>query len=86
MIGIIPAAGAGQRIQPLGFPKELLPVGESGITPSAPEEPQLPTHVQPAGTVSAKAGFGQDASSTSTRTEIAPKINRWGTSSLFFIS
>src|SRR5438270_13966065 len=27
MIGIIPAAGAGQRIQPLGFPKELLPVG-----------------------------------------------------------
>ncbi|GAC1655301.1 MAG: sugar phosphate nucleotidyltransferase [Acidobacteriaceae bacterium] len=27
MIGIIPAAGVGQRIQPLGFPKELLPVG-----------------------------------------------------------
>jgi len=27
MIGIIPAAGAGQRIQPLGCSKELLPVG-----------------------------------------------------------
>ena len=27
MIGIIPAAGAGQRIQPLGCCKELLPVG-----------------------------------------------------------
>jgi glucose-1-phosphate thymidylyltransferase len=27
MIGIIPAAGAGQRIQPLGYSKELLPVG-----------------------------------------------------------
>ncbi len=31
MIGIIPAAGAGQRIQPLGFPKELLPVGSRKI-------------------------------------------------------
>jgi glucose-1-phosphate thymidylyltransferase len=31
MIGIIPAAGAGQRIQPLGFPKELLPVGSRMI-------------------------------------------------------
>jgi dTDP-glucose pyrophosphorylase len=34
MIGIIPAAGAGQRIQPLGCSKELLPVGsrlEDGI-------------------------------------------------------
>ena len=31
MIGIIPAAGAGQRIQPLGFPKELLPVGSRRI-------------------------------------------------------
>ncbi|MBV9669531.1 MAG: NTP transferase domain-containing protein [Acidobacteriales bacterium] len=31
MIGIIPAAGAGQRIQPLGFPKELLPVGSRAI-------------------------------------------------------
>ena len=27
MIGLIPAAGAGQRIQPLGCSKELLPVG-----------------------------------------------------------
>ena len=27
MIGIVPAAGAGQRIQPLGYSKELLPVG-----------------------------------------------------------
>ncbi len=27
MLGIIPAAGAGNRIQPLGFSKELLPVG-----------------------------------------------------------
>jgi dTDP-glucose pyrophosphorylase len=27
MIGIIPAAGAGARIQPLGYSKELLPVG-----------------------------------------------------------
>lgn len=27
MIGIIPAAGMGQRIQPLGCSKELLPVG-----------------------------------------------------------
>src|ERR1700689_4281806 len=27
MIGIIPAAGAGQRIQPIGCSKELLPVG-----------------------------------------------------------
>ena len=27
MIGILPAAGAGQRIQPLGCSKELLPVG-----------------------------------------------------------
>src|SRR5580765_9037618 len=27
MIGIIPAAGIGQRIQPLGCSKELLPVG-----------------------------------------------------------
>lgn len=27
MIGIVPAAGAGERIQPLGCSKELLPVG-----------------------------------------------------------
>jgi len=27
MWGIIPAAGAGSRIQPLAFSKELLPVG-----------------------------------------------------------
>jgi UTP-glucose-1-phosphate uridylyltransferase len=27
MLGIIPAAGAGTRIQPLAFSKELLPVG-----------------------------------------------------------
>jgi glucose-1-phosphate thymidylyltransferase len=31
MIGIIPAAGAGQRIQPLGCSKELLPVGSRQI-------------------------------------------------------
>jgi len=31
MIGIIPAAGAGQRIQPLGCSKELLPVGSRMI-------------------------------------------------------
>ncbi len=31
MIGIIPAAGAGQRIQPLGCSKELLPVGSRNI-------------------------------------------------------
>ena len=32
MIGIIPAAGAGQRIQPLGCSKELLPVGSRVVT------------------------------------------------------
>lgn len=31
MIGVIPAAGAGQRIQPLGCSKELLPVGSRTI-------------------------------------------------------
>lgn len=31
MIGIIPAAGAGERIQPLGCSKELLPVGARTI-------------------------------------------------------
>jgi glucose-1-phosphate thymidylyltransferase len=31
MLGIIPAAGAGQRIQPLGCSKELLPVGSRAI-------------------------------------------------------
>lgn len=31
MIGIIPAAGAGERIQPLGCSKELLPVGSRTI-------------------------------------------------------
>src|SRR5690242_8294105 len=31
MLGIIPAAGAGQRIQPLGCSKELLPVGSRVI-------------------------------------------------------
>ncbi len=31
MIGIIPAAGAGQRIQPLGCSKELLPVGSRQV-------------------------------------------------------
>ena len=31
MLGIIPAAGAGQRIQPLGCSKELLPVGSRRI-------------------------------------------------------
>jgi glucose-1-phosphate thymidylyltransferase len=31
LIGIIPAAGAGQRIQPLGCSKELLPVGSRVI-------------------------------------------------------
>jgi glucose-1-phosphate thymidylyltransferase len=32
MIGIIPAAGAGQRIQPLGCSKELLPVGSRSVS------------------------------------------------------
>lgn len=31
MLGIIPAAGAGQRIQPLGCSKELLPVGSRAV-------------------------------------------------------
>ncbi len=31
MIGIIPAAGSGQRIQPLGCSKELLPVGSRHV-------------------------------------------------------
>jgi glucose-1-phosphate thymidylyltransferase len=31
MLGIIPAAGAGQRIQPLGCSKELLPVGSREV-------------------------------------------------------
>lgn len=31
MIGIIPAAGAGQRIQPIGCSKELLPVGSRTV-------------------------------------------------------
>ena len=31
MIGIVPAAGAGQRIQPLGCSKELLPVGSRNV-------------------------------------------------------
>ena len=31
MMGIIPAAGAGQRIQPLGCSKELLPVGSRAL-------------------------------------------------------
>jgi len=31
VIGVIPAAGAGQRIQPLGCSKELLPVGSTVI-------------------------------------------------------
>ena len=31
MWGIIPAAGMGTRIQPLGFSKELLPVGSSMV-------------------------------------------------------
>src|SRR5690242_14291469 len=30
-MGIIPAAGAGQRIQPLGCSKELLPVGSRSV-------------------------------------------------------
>lgn len=34
MIGIIPAAGAGERIQPLGCSKELLPVGSRRIAGS----------------------------------------------------
>lgn len=42
MIGIIPAAGAGQRIQPLGCSKELLPVGarlvDDGERPKAVSE------------------------------------------------
>ena len=31
MLGIVPAAGAGERIQPLGCSKELLPVGSRNI-------------------------------------------------------
>ncbi|HXU61322.1 MAG TPA: nucleotidyltransferase family protein, partial [Polyangia bacterium] len=34
MLGVIPAAGSGTRIQPLAFSKELLPVGsrtEGGV-------------------------------------------------------
>ncbi|MBN8908755.1 MAG: nucleotidyltransferase family protein, partial [Rhodospirillales bacterium] len=31
MWGVIPAAGAGSRIQPLAFSKELLPVGSRGV-------------------------------------------------------
>jgi UTP-glucose-1-phosphate uridylyltransferase len=31
MLGIIPAAGLGTRIQPLAFSKELLPVGSRFI-------------------------------------------------------
>jgi glucose-1-phosphate thymidylyltransferase len=31
MLGIIPAAGAGERIQPLGCSKELLPVGSRAV-------------------------------------------------------
>jgi len=27
MLGIVPAAGAGSRLQPLAFSKEMLPVG-----------------------------------------------------------
>lgn len=42
MIGVIPAAGAGQRIQPLGCSKELLPVGsrvvDGGERPKAVSE------------------------------------------------
>ncbi|HTJ57740.1 MAG TPA: sugar phosphate nucleotidyltransferase [Devosiaceae bacterium] len=42
MLGIIPAAGRGSRIQPLGFSKELLPVGtrrgELGERPCAVSE------------------------------------------------
>ena len=38
MIGIIPAAGAGLRIQPLGCSKELLPVGSRDVAaPSVPK-------------------------------------------------
>ena len=42
MIGILPAAGSGQRIQPLGCSKELLPVGsrldKGGERPKAVSE------------------------------------------------
>ena len=42
MLGIIPAAGRGSRIQPLAFSKELLPVGsrrdEMGERPCAVSE------------------------------------------------
>jgi glucose-1-phosphate thymidylyltransferase len=42
MIGIVPAAGAGLRIQPLGCSKELLPVGsrlvDGGVRPKAVSE------------------------------------------------
>jgi dTDP-glucose pyrophosphorylase len=48
MWGIIPSAGVGSRIQPLGFSKELLPVGSrasasgggSGAGPSTQERPR----------------------------------------------
>jgi glucose-1-phosphate thymidylyltransferase len=29
MLGIVPAAGAGTRLQPLAFSKEMLPVGSA---------------------------------------------------------
>lgn len=38
MWGIVPAAGRGSRIQPLGFSKELLPVGSRGERPRAVSE------------------------------------------------
>ena len=40
MIGIIPAAGAGARIQPLGCSKELLPVGSRRSSSNGAERPK----------------------------------------------
>jgi glucose-1-phosphate thymidylyltransferase len=45
MIGIIPAAGAGQRIQPLGCSKELLPVGSRVVQDSQGRSVERPKAV-----------------------------------------
>lgn len=45
MIGIIPAAGAGERIQPLGCSKELLPVGSRVVVDPQGESVERPKAV-----------------------------------------
>jgi glucose-1-phosphate thymidylyltransferase len=45
MIGIVPAAGAGQRIQPLGCSKELLPVGSRVVADSQGRSVERPKAV-----------------------------------------